>query len=208
MGLGRRRLIEFDGRAVDAVDAGHELSRSDQDGQWVRGTSVLMIVRTGNGLHGVTLRATAGVADTIRDMETDLATDGAVGDDAEHPGVAGAPATGGEAGGTDAGPPDSPEASIDAVEHVLDQVEEALTRLDDGTYGRCGSCGGVIEDARLTGLPMTQTCSACASPGAEGPASSQHRPGRFPEQDGPDDSVDDVGPSPDQGDVGSPSDQG
>ena len=42
-------------------------------------------------------------------------------------------------------------------------MEEALSRLDDGTYGRCGTCGGVIEDARLNELPMVETCAACGS---------------------------------------------
>ena len=69
-------------------------------------------------------------------METDLAEHGGM-EEEMHPGAV----------GTAEGDPPSPEASIDEVEHLLDQVEEALSRLDDGTYGRCGACGGVIEDA-------------------------------------------------------------
>ena len=130
-------------------------------------------------------------------METDLAHDGAVGDP-EHS-FAGATGTAEVPGAADAAVSDSPEASIDAVEHVLDQVEEALSRLDDGTYGRCGSCGGVIDDARLAGLPTTQTCSDCASAVAAGPSSSQHHPDSSPERYGPGDADDDVGTSPDEG---------
>jgi RNA polymerase-binding transcription factor DksA len=54
------------------------------------------------------------------------------------------------------------EASIDAVDHVLDEVEQALSRLDDGTYGRCAVCAEAIDDAHLAEVPMARTCVACA----------------------------------------------
>jgi len=57
------------------------------------------------------------------------------------------------------------EASIDAVDDLLDEVEGALARLDDGTYGVCESCGAPIEDARLADSPTVRSCSACGSPG-------------------------------------------
>src|ERR1700727_329517 len=40
-------------------------------------------------------------------------------------------------------------ADVDAVEALLDQVDAALARLDDGSYGRCQSCGTIIADERL-----------------------------------------------------------
>jgi hypothetical protein len=55
-----------------------------------------------------------------------------------------------------------PEASLDAVEIVLDQVDAALARLDDGSYGRCVSCGGPIDDSRLAGDPTVLACRDCA----------------------------------------------
>jgi RNA polymerase-binding transcription factor DksA len=55
----------------------------------------------------------------------------------------------------------SPEASIDEVEAVLDQVDEALARLDDGTYGRCVNCGRPIQDDRLAEDPTDQSCGEC-----------------------------------------------
>jgi DnaK suppressor protein len=61
---------------------------------------------------------------------------------------------------------ESSEASIDAVDGLLDEVEDALSRLDDGTYGRCRSCGGAIDDVRLAESPVVQTCSSCLSPSA------------------------------------------
>lgn len=44
----------------------------------------------------------------------------------------------------------------------LKQVEAALTRLSTGEYGRCQQCGRTITAARLSALPWTDTCIACA----------------------------------------------
>ena len=40
----------------------------------------------------------------------------------------------------------------------LDDVEKALTRLDEGTYGTCEVCGQPIGDARLDVMPATRFC--------------------------------------------------
>ena len=40
-------------------------------------------------------------------------------------------------------------SAADTVDALLDEVELALARLDDGTYGRCETCGAVIDDAVL-----------------------------------------------------------
>ncbi|MGA3146593.1 MAG: TraR/DksA C4-type zinc finger protein [Acidimicrobiales bacterium] len=56
------------------------------------------------------------------------------------------------------------EGSLDAVEAVLDQVDRALARLDDGTYGRCVSCGESIDDVRLAGDPTVLSCRDCTQP--------------------------------------------
>jgi RNA polymerase-binding transcription factor DksA len=53
------------------------------------------------------------------------------------------------------------EATLDAVEDVLGDVESALRHLDDGTYGRCDSCGEAIDDAQLAASPMARTCAGC-----------------------------------------------
>ncbi len=53
------------------------------------------------------------------------------------------------------------EATIDEVDHLLDEVEAALTRLDEGTYGACGICGTAIDDASLSTDPTARTCAAC-----------------------------------------------
>jgi len=52
-------------------------------------------------------------------------------------------------------------SAVDAVDGLLDEVELALARLDDGTYGRCEGCGAPIDDERLAELPIVRTCGRC-----------------------------------------------
>lgn len=44
------------------------------------------------------------------------------------------------------------------VAGTLRQVEEALQRIDRGTFGRCVDCGREIEPARLEAVPWTPYC--------------------------------------------------
>jgi len=44
----------------------------------------------------------------------------------------------------------------------LDQVNQALARLDAGEYGECTSCGEPIAEARLKALPYATLCIQCA----------------------------------------------
>jgi hypothetical protein len=74
----------------------------------------------------------------------------------EHSGTGSGP--GGASGVAPEDGPETPEATIDEVDHLLDEVEAALTRLDEGTYGTCISCGTAIDDARLAGDPTILTC--------------------------------------------------
>lgn len=46
---------------------------------------------------------------------------------------------------------------------LLAQVEEALGRIDAGTYGTCEGCGTAIPVARLDALPHTKLCVECAA---------------------------------------------
>jgi len=45
----------------------------------------------------------------------------------------------------------------------LEAIEEALLRLENGTYGLCESCGQPIEPRRLEVMPETPFCRACMS---------------------------------------------
>jgi RNA polymerase-binding transcription factor DksA len=47
---------------------------------------------------------------------------------------------------------------LEQVEAELADVEHALRRLDEGTYGTCEVCGKVIPDERLEAMPATRLC--------------------------------------------------
>src|SRR5512139_1116123 len=49
------------------------------------------------------------------------------------------------------------------TERLLAQVERALARFDDGTFGLCVDCGAPIDPARLEALPYAQLCLDCQS---------------------------------------------
>jgi DnaK suppressor protein len=49
-----------------------------------------------------------------------------------------------------------------AREHLA-EIEAALGRLDDGSYGVCSSCGQPIGAERLAARPAARTCIGCAS---------------------------------------------
>jgi DnaK suppressor protein len=46
--------------------------------------------------------------------------------------------------------------------HRLAEIESALTRLADGSYGLCESCGEQIPTARLEARPTARLCVSCA----------------------------------------------
>ncbi len=47
------------------------------------------------------------------------------------------------------------------VRDQLAEVEHALDKFDQGTYGLCDSCGQPIEPARLEALPHANLCLSC-----------------------------------------------
>lgn len=44
----------------------------------------------------------------------------------------------------------------------LRRIEEALVRIDDGTFGECEECGEDIVEKRLIAKPDATTCIVCA----------------------------------------------
>src|ERR1041385_1211102 len=44
---------------------------------------------------------------------------------------------------------------------ILQAIEEALWRIDKGTYGVCRDCGEPIAEARLNAIPWTRVCITC-----------------------------------------------
>jgi RNA polymerase-binding protein DksA len=46
-------------------------------------------------------------------------------------------------------------------EHVLAEIDAALKRIEDGTYGTCSNCGKQISEERLEALPWATLCIDC-----------------------------------------------
>ncbi len=44
---------------------------------------------------------------------------------------------------------------------LLKKIEEAISRIDSGTYGICESCGEKIDIRRLEARPVTTRCIEC-----------------------------------------------
>lgn len=74
---------------------------------------------------------------------------------------------------------DSEEAAVEAeadealigqnalVEQEILQVRAALSRIAEGQYGACVTCGEDIAEARLKAMPEAAQCIACASIGTK-----------------------------------------
>jgi DnaK suppressor protein len=52
-------------------------------------------------------------------------------------------------------------ALIQMKAETLHKVNEALARLEEGTYGNCFECGGEISNQRLRALPFAVRCKDC-----------------------------------------------
>lgn len=55
------------------------------------------------------------------------------------------------------------EALAHTLQETLDDVEKALERLADGTFGVCEGCGKQIAAPRLEAMPAARLCIDCAS---------------------------------------------
>ena len=53
-------------------------------------------------------------------------------------------------------------------EDILDQIEAAIKRIENGSYGRCEECGEQIPKTRLDAIPYAADCVRCASQDEEG----------------------------------------
>jgi RNA polymerase-binding transcription factor DksA len=60
------------------------------------------------------------------------------------------------------------------------EIDEALRRLDEGTYGACEECGELIESPRLRALPFVRRCIRCQSHNENGKV--RFRPVAAPEE--------------------------
>lgn len=48
------------------------------------------------------------------------------------------------------------------VREELDEVEEAMKRVEDGSYGRCEACGNTLSNEELDEFPLARRCAACS----------------------------------------------
>jgi RNA polymerase-binding transcription factor DksA len=55
------------------------------------------------------------------------------------------------------------EALANTLRESLEEVERALGKLEDGSYGKCEVCGEEIAAARLEAMPAARYCITHAS---------------------------------------------
>ena len=54
----------------------------------------------------------------------------------------------------------------DSLDSIEEQLERALAKIDEGTYGICDACGAEIPEGRLKIRPESTLCVECAAKGA------------------------------------------
>jgi RNA polymerase-binding protein DksA len=50
------------------------------------------------------------------------------------------------------------EGLTEGAERQLEQIDAALARIEDGTYGTCAACGKPIDPERLRAMPWVTLC--------------------------------------------------
>jgi DnaK suppressor protein len=55
------------------------------------------------------------------------------------------------------------EALVTSLQDSLAEVDDALAKLEAGTYGNCEGCGQPIAPARLEVMPGARHCISCAN---------------------------------------------
>jgi DnaK suppressor protein len=53
-------------------------------------------------------------------------------------------------------------ASLEAARRRVRAIDDALHRMDEGSYGTCASCGETIPAERLEARPLSVRCVRCA----------------------------------------------
>lgn len=51
---------------------------------------------------------------------------------------------------------------MESEEDTLMAIDEALGRIEEGVYGKCVACDGVIPKTRLNAIPYASMCVGCA----------------------------------------------
>jgi DnaK suppressor protein len=50
---------------------------------------------------------------------------------------------------------------VELARATIDDIDRALAKIDEGTYGRCDHCGEAIDRPRLEALPAARLCLDC-----------------------------------------------
>jgi DnaK suppressor protein len=56
---------------------------------------------------------------------------------------------------------DVEQALLDNEKALLAKVQQALVRIENGTYSRCTNCGQPIPEKRLEAIPWASLCVSC-----------------------------------------------
>lgn len=51
--------------------------------------------------------------------------------------------------------------TLSMLENEIDQIDKALDKIEEGSYGKCSKCGDQIEEKRLEFNPSATHCSKC-----------------------------------------------
>ncbi len=70
-------------------------------------------------------------------------------------------------------------ALMEMESETLRKIDDALARVEEGTYGACAQCAGAISEARLQALPFASLCRDCQERHEEEIAVRSARPSRF-----------------------------
>jgi len=60
---------------------------------------------------------------------------------------------------------DAVDADVEVLQTergILDDINAALERIGDGTFGRCENCNSAISEERLKAIPYAALCVRCA----------------------------------------------
>jgi len=63
--------------------------------------------------------------------------------------------------GTDSSQRDLQLGLVSKERETLYRIDEALRMIEDGTYGKCQSCGKPIKESRLKAVLFAKLCIAC-----------------------------------------------
>jgi DnaK suppressor protein len=65
--------------------------------------------------------------------------------------------------GTDTAEQELTSSLLGSEKDVFDQIDGALLRIEDRSYGQCEQCGEKIPESRLEAIPYAAECERCAS---------------------------------------------